>query len=97
MVVWMRTISSIRWTEQSVDHTAKHGISPEEIEEVCFNEMISPYIRSGKDNLHYVFGRTDAGRFIIVVVKYERPGQVGIITARDMNDWEKKYFMRRGK
>jgi hypothetical protein len=93
----MRTISSIRWTEQRIDHVAKHGISPKEIEEACFNEMISPYIRSGKDNLHYVFGRTDAGRFIFVVVKSERPGQVGIVTARDMNDWEKKYFMRRGK
>jgi uncharacterized DUF497 family protein len=93
----MHTISSIRWTEQSVDHVAKHGILPKEIEEACFNETISPYIRSGKDNLHYVFGRTDAGRFVFVVVKQERPGQVGIVTARDMNDWEKKYFMRRGK
>jgi len=93
----MHTISSIRWTEQSVDHVAKHGILPKEIEEACFGETISPYIRSGKDNLHYVFGRTDAGRFIFVVVKHERPGQVSIVTARDMNDWEKKYFMRRGK
>ena len=82
----MHTISSIRWTEQSVDHVAKHGILPKEIEEACFGETISPYIRSGKDNLHYVFGRTDAGRFIFVVVKHERPGQVSIVTARDMND-----------
>ena len=86
----MHIISSICWTERSVDHIAKHGLSPKEIEEACFNEMTSPYIRSGKDNLHYVFGRTDAGRFIFVVVKRERPGQVGIVTARDMNDWEKQ-------
>jgi uncharacterized DUF497 family protein len=93
----MKTISSIRWTEQSVEHIAKHGISPVEIEELCFNEIESPYIRSGKDNLHYVFGKTDAGRFIFIVVKFERHGQVYVVTARDMNDWEKKYFIRRGK
>lgn len=93
----MKTISSIRWTEQSAEHIAKHGISPIEIGEVCFNEIESPCIRSGKDNLHYVFGKTDAGRLIFVVAKFERHGQVNVVTARDMNDWEKKYFRRRGK
>jgi len=93
----MKTISSIRWTEQSINHVARHAISPREIEEACFNENDIPFIRSGKENLHYVFGKTDAGRHLFIVVKFERPGQVSIVTARDMNGWEKKYFLRRGK
>jgi len=93
----MKSVSSIRWTELSIEHIARHAISPREIEEACFNELEFPYIRSGKDNLHYVFGRTDAGRFVFIVVKFERLGQVSVITARDMNDWEKEYFIRRGK
>ncbi|MGB7296893.1 MAG: hypothetical protein WBC70_15015 [Candidatus Aminicenantales bacterium] len=93
----MKAVSSIRWTEHSVEHIAKHAISPREVEEACFNELESPYIRSGIDDLHYVFGRTDAGRFLFIVVKYERRGQVRVITARDMNDWEKEYYIKRGK
>lgn len=93
----MKTVSSIRWTEQSIEHIARHAISPREVEEACFNEMESPYVRSGRDNLHYVFGRTDAGRFVFIVVKFERRGQASIITAREMNDWEKGYYIRRGK
>ena len=93
----MKTVSSIRWTEHSIEHIARHAISPREVEEACFNELESPYVRSGKDNLHYVFGRTDAGRFVFIVVKFERHGQVNVITARDMNDWEKEYYIRRGK
>lgn len=93
----MRIISSIRWTAESIEHIARHGIKPEEVEEVCFNESDVPFIRSGKENLHYVFGKTDSGRFLLVVVKFLRPGEVKLITARDMNPWEKNYFRKRGK
>jgi len=54
-------------------------------------------IRSGRENLHYVFGKTYSGRFLFVVVRFVRPGEVRVITARDMNAWEKSYFRKRGK
>jgi uncharacterized protein len=93
----MKTISSIQWTEDSVEHIARHGVTPEETEEACFNEYDSPFIRSGKQNLHYVFGKTYSGRLLFVVVKFIKHGEVRIITARDMNEWEKRYFAKRGK
>jgi len=93
----MKTVSSIKWTDKSIEHIARHAIAPQEVEEVCFNEDDSPFIRSGKGNLHYVFGKTHAGRFLFVVVKFIRHGGVSVVTARDMNEWEKKYFMKRGK
>ena len=93
----MKTVTSIRWTDRSVEHISRHGITPREIEEVCFNEYDAPFIRSGRENLHYVFGKTYSGRLLFIVVKFIRPGEVGLITARDMNEWERKYFIRRGK
>jgi uncharacterized protein len=93
----MRLIGSIRWTAEVIDHIARHGVKPEEIEEVCFNEDDVPLIRSGKGNLHYVFGKTDTGRLLFVVVKFLRPGEVKLITARDMDRWEKNYFKKGGK
>ncbi len=93
----MRVISSIKWKEESIEHIARHFISPQEVEEVCFNVNNAPFIRSGRENLHYVFGKTNSGRFLFIVVRFIRGGEVRVITARDMNTWEKKYFKKRGK
>jgi uncharacterized DUF497 family protein len=93
----MRSVSSIKWTDESIEHIARHEIKPKEVEEVCFNEDDAPFIRSGRENLHYVFGKTYSGRFLFVVVRFVRPGEVRVITARDMNAWEKSYFRKRGK
>jgi uncharacterized DUF497 family protein len=93
----MKSISSIKWTEERINHIALHSITPLEVEEVCFNEEEAPLIRTGKDKLHYVFGKTVSGRCLFVVVRFVRPGEVYPVTARDMNDWEKKYYKKRGK
>jgi uncharacterized DUF497 family protein len=93
----MKSISSIKWAEECIDHIANHGVSPKEVEEICFNEIDLPLIRSGREKLHYIFGKTDSGRFLFVVARFIRPGEVRIVTARDMNAWEKKYFKARGK
>ena len=54
----MRTISFIKWTDKSIEHITRHAVRPIEVEEVCFNEDEAPFIRSGRENLHYVFGKT---------------------------------------
>ena len=93
----MRTIRSITWTGESIEHIRRHAVGPQEVEEVCFNEHDAPFIRSGRENLHYVFGKTYSGRFLFVVVGFIRGGEVKVITSRDMNAWERNYFKRRGK
>ncbi|MBI4690857.1 MAG: BrnT family toxin [Nitrospirae bacterium] len=93
----MRAISSIKWTVEGIEHIAKHAVRPEDVEEACFNEDDMPFIRAGRENLHYVFGKTYAGRFLFVVIRFVRHGEVKVITARDMNTWEKNYFKKRGK
>ena len=93
----MRTITSIKWTDESIEHVSRHAVRPEEVEEVCFNEDEVPFIRSGRENMHYVFGRTSSGRFLFVVVRFIRQGDVKVITARDMSEWERAYFKKRGK
>ncbi len=95
----MRTISSIKWIDKGIEHIARHGVKPDEVEEVCFNDNDNdaPFIRSGRENLHYVFGKTYSGRFLFVVIRFIRQGEIRVITARDMNAWEKNYFKKRGK
>lgn len=93
----MRTISAVKWTDESIEHIARHAVKPTEVEEVCFNEHDPPFIRTGGENLHYLFGKTYSGRFLFVVIRFMRHGEVRVITARDMNTWEKSYFRKRGK
>lgn len=93
----MRAIRSIKWFEESIQHIARHAVKPNEVEEACFNEDEASFVRSGRESLHYIFGKTYGGRYLFVVVKFLRPGEVKVITARDMNAWEKNYFKKRGK
>lgn len=93
----MKVIGHIKWTDESLEHIDRHAVSPQEVEEVCFNEYDAPFIRSGRETLHYVFGKTYSGRFLFVVVRFIRQGEIRVITARDMNAWEKNYFRKRGK
>lgn len=93
----MKTISSIQWTVESIEHVARHNIRPEEIEEACFNDEEPPLVRSGRQNLHYVFGKAFSGRFLFIVVRFMKRGVVKVITAREMNRWERDYFKTRGK
>ena len=93
----MRAIGSIKWTVESIEHITRHAVKPEEVEEVCFNEDDAPLIRAGRENLHYVFGKTYSGRFLFIVIRFIRQGEIKVITARNMNTWEKNYFRKRGK
>jgi hypothetical protein len=43
-----------------------------------------------------VYGRTDAGRYLLMVA-LDEGGQAFIITARDMTDAEKKTFRRKAR
>lgn len=93
----MQKISSIKWSHKSINHISKHCVSPEEVEEICLNEEEAPFVRTGRDNLHYVFGQTGSGRYLFIVVRFIRKGQIVLVTSRDMNEWEKDYYQRRGK
>jgi hypothetical protein len=89
-------IERISWDQETVDHIANHSVSPEEVEEVLFNDMTSPLIMRGKEGKYLAYGKTDGGRFLFVVwaVKYRK---TKIITARDMNKKEKQFYKRRRK
>ena len=91
----MHTISRIRWTDAAISHLARHGVHPEEVEAVCFSGQ--PLIRSGRDGLRYVFAQTHGGRYLFIVVREARPGEVRIVTAREMDAKERAYYRRRGK
>jgi uncharacterized DUF497 family protein len=90
---WMK-IQNISWDQETVDHIADHGVSPEEVEQVLFNDYDIPVIMRGKENKYLSYGETDSGRFLFVVwvSKYRK---TCIVTARDMTRKEKQFYRKR--
>jgi len=87
-------IDEIIWPEDRIEHIARHGVRPEEVEEVCFGRvvLVQRAKASGKNPVYYVLGETAAGRHLFCVV-IEFPGGRGFpVTARPMTEKEKRRF-----
>lgn len=89
-------IERISWDQETVDHISNHSVSPEEVEEVLFNDEDSPLIMRGKEGKYLAYGKTNGGGLLLVVwvAKYRK---TKIITARDMSKKEKQFYKRRKK
>lgn len=94
--IGMIEFSEIEWRKDRVVHIAKkHGITPIEVEEVCFEE---PLVLKGpgKKNRHlyYVLGQTSAGRYLFVVLKPLGRGTALPVTAREMSTAQRQRYLR---
>jgi uncharacterized DUF497 family protein len=88
-------IGSFTWDEYAIDHIANHNVTPDEVEEVAFEG--SPYIRKGRGGRRYLYGKTIGGRYLFIVYVTTGRGKARVITARDMDDKERRHYLKRGK
>jgi hypothetical protein len=73
-------------------HRQAHGVTLDEVREAILER---PYYQtSGKGDTTLIYGRTYAGRYLLVVA-VEDHGDAFVVTARDMNPGEKKTFQRK--
>ncbi|MBU2573372.1 MAG: BrnT family toxin [Elusimicrobia bacterium] len=79
------------WDEVNTSHIARHHVKPFEVEETCFN---NPFVLKGPEEKYFVFGKTDAGRCLFVVIVPKEGGKIRPITAREMNQVEKKRYKK---
>lgn len=89
-------IDDIIWLDDIVDKIEhKHRVLPEEVEEVFYNIPKYRKAQKGKyegENLYYAYGRTDSGRYLLVVFIYKENREALIISARDMDKQERKRY-----
>lgn len=88
-------VREIRWTERAEDHIAAHDVTPDEVEQVVNTRprLTLP----GRDGVEYVFGTSDAGRYLLVVLAESLDGRDYVATSRDMTDSERRTFRRRAR
>jgi uncharacterized DUF497 family protein len=62
-------INSFIWPEERTEHIARHGVTPQEVEEACFGQALVQRGKSeGENPVYYVLGQTEAGRYLFCVV-----------------------------
>jgi hypothetical protein len=90
----MNRITWIDWQTDRIAHIqVKHQVSPREVEEVCFGQ---PVILRGKGKqIYQVLGQTQAGCYLFIVVRFLGESRVRVITARDMDQAERRWYTRR--
>jgi uncharacterized protein len=81
------------WAEDRVEHIARHGVTPEEVEEACFGRAFVQRAKSqGQNPVYYVLGQTAAGRYLFCVVIQFPEGKGYPVTARPMTDKERRRY-----
>jgi len=92
-------IDDIVWLPHIVDKLAwKHQVSPEEVDEVLFDKPRYRKVQKGHipgENLYAAYGRTLAGRYLIVFFIYKSTREALILSARDMDAKERRQYAQK--
>jgi len=74
----------------------KHNVEKYEAEEVFWNYPIYKMskIVTNDRRRYLAYGETDEGRLLVVVYEIENVNEVTIITAREMEQEEKRYYYK---
>jgi uncharacterized DUF497 family protein len=86
-------IRELLWPRDRIEHIARHSVTPDEVEEVCFGQSLVLRAKSqGENPVYYVLGQTDAGRYLFSVIVQFPDGRGYPVTARTMTDKEERRF-----
>lgn len=95
----MTAVDDIIWFDAVVEKLAwKHNVLPIEVEEVLSRRHRIFKKETGKvegEHLYNALGRTKAGRYLSVFFILKLNRKAVIVTARDMNERERKRYERK--
>ena len=92
-------IDDFVWLTEIANKVAtKHRVTPDEAEEVFFNNPRYRFVESGHragEDVYSAGGQTDAGRYLIVFFIYKGDNTALILSARDMDAAERRRYERK--
>ncbi len=99
MINEFEQFTGFQWDEGNIDkNLLKHRIQNWECEQIFFNEpliILDDPKHSVSEKRWAAFGLTDAGRFLAVIFTKRRK-LLRVISARDMNRKERKFYEKNG-
>ena len=92
-------IDDFIWLPEILEKLAiKHQVSQDEVAEVFFDGPHYRFVESGNrsgEDVYSASGQTDAGRYLIVVFIYKSGNTALILSARDMDNKERRCYERK--
>ena len=89
----MLRITTLDISDEVLDKIeTKHRVSFEEVEEACYSD--ERHVRRGREGLYEVWSRTEAGRYLLVVLAPRGSGVFVVVTAREMDLGEQRSYRR---
>jgi uncharacterized protein len=85
-------ISAFDWDDDNVLHIERHEFTPDEVEEVFAGNY---KVRRTRQKLYIALGETFDGRLTFVVFRRRQGGLIRVVTARNMDDSERRLFRRK--
>ncbi len=85
-----RRFDVLRWTPDRIAHVQRHSVEPEEADEVLADPGAD--MRRGRDGCYLLYGRTEDGRPLLLVLVDETERVAGPVTARDATDAERRTY-----
>jgi uncharacterized DUF497 family protein len=85
------------WDEEAIEHIwERHHLIIEEVDE-AFHDPQALIDAGGKYGRQVIYGRTEAGKYLAIIVEFESRQVAWLITARQMIDSEKRRYKKRSK
>ena len=92
-------IDDFVWLTEIANKVAtKHRVTPDEAEEVFFNNPKYRFVESGHrsgEDVYSAGGQTDAGRYLIVFFIHKADNTALILSVRDMDATERRRHERK--
>nr|QNO47777.1 hypothetical protein FMEMAFBA_00035 [Methanosarcinales archaeon ANME-2c ERB4] len=92
-------VTELIWLDAVIEKIeSKHHCLPTEMEEVFASKPKIKKMRKGHfcgEDVYRVLGQTEAGRYLIVFFIHKRTNRALILSARDMDERERKSYARK--
>jgi uncharacterized DUF497 family protein len=85
-------IDHLEWDDYRIEHIALHDVEPHEVWELCQDPLHLAH-REGRDR-YRLYGQTEDGRYLFVILERVEGSVYKPITARDMTAGEKRNHRR---
>lgn len=82
----------LEWDDQNIEHIARHRVTSQEVEDVCFGFHIS---QKAGERKYVLSGQSSAGRYLNIVVERIGGPRFRPITAFEMSDNYKRRYRKR--
>lgn len=92
-------ITGFSWLDRVIDKIElKHNVTQIEVEEVITGNPLFKKMKKGHfqgEHVYRAMGQTESGRYLVVFFIQKRKGQALILSARDMDEKERKSYAKR--